>query len=196
MTFNLLLAFVTLVPLPIEVGWRWRKSRRARGAFWSRFVDFLSSLLCCTSSDFSRELWARVFSWRLCCTASIQCAWNSSSAADKTVYFSLVHWKFTRKENKLVSKSRRIRWDAEVRVEREAEMKDNILMAADGNVWNISVLPLRTHLLYYGLQKIRNLVKLFSSASQTCKRQHVVRLRFSHHLRFHENQLVVSKILE
>lgn len=50
---------------PIEVGWRRRKSRRARGAFWSHFVDFHSSLRCCTSSDFSRELWARVFSWRL-----------------------------------------------------------------------------------------------------------------------------------
>lgn len=120
MTFNLLLAFVTLVPLPIEVGWRRRKSRRARGAFWRLFVDFLLF-----SVLHFKWLFSGIMSSSVLVTIVLYCKYPMRlkllSAADKTVYFSLVHWKFTRKENKLVSKSRRIRWDAEVRVEREKQ---------------------------------------------------------------------------
>lgn len=160
---------------------RWNemtKEIEKNGTSWNSFVfsvalqvTFLRNyLLKCSCDDCN----ASIHAWdlRIPFTFSI-----SKDVRLTTVYFPLVHWKFTRKENKPFQRFNKMTkksggWDT-------AKTKNNIPTEPR---WEcVKYLIFSTCLLIMIAEKS---CKIFSSAFETCKRQHVVNLR------------LVNKILE
>lgn len=154
------------------------KEIEKNGTSWNSFVfsvalqeTFLRNyLLKCSCDD---------------CNASIH-AWDSRIPFTflslllrlTTVYFPLVRWKFNRKENKPFQQFD----ETTKKAEDETKKKWKTIFPQNlENVWNIS------HLLVVIAEKS---CKILSSAFQTCKRQHVVNLKFS---RFQEINLLLTK---